>query len=97
MSKTLEVTPVGLQTPEGAARVNAAMEAQKRAIDRCANMLDDCAEMLGQLLDGHAHEETLVAAKEAWKEAQRAIEARRAANDELLRAIAGAPKRGGVK
>lgn len=30
MSKTVEATPVGLRTPEGVARVNAAMEAQKR-------------------------------------------------------------------
>lgn len=73
---TIDLTPEGARTPEGCARINAAIEAHEAAILRCANALD-------AMLDSPDDADK--------REAREARKARIVAQEEMLRAICGAP------
>lgn len=72
---TIDCTPRGCQTPEGVARVNAAMEALEAATARCANVLQDAL-----------RDERLASGR---KIAREAVDAREAAFQALVRALGG--------
>jgi len=85
--ESIDLTPEGLTTPEGIARVNRATEAQQNAIARAANALDSLLDMLSCVEFYGSEHETLQEAREA-----RAL--RRAADEELIRSLCGRPPAG---
>jgi hypothetical protein len=76
---TIDITPVGMQTPEGVARVNAAIKEQDNAILDCANLL---GELVMHITDNEETHDVLVDVKAA-------LSRRKAASEAFLRAVAG--------
>lgn len=83
-SRTVDLTPAGCQTPEGVARVNAAMRDVDQANAECARLLDS---FLGYV--------AMLGMREAWAEVREEVSAamlkRREATEEFLRALSNAP------
>ena len=83
MSDTIDITPVGLQTPDGEKRVNLAMQ----VVDSANALVADIATRMVDRLA--ANKQWLSEEHDTLKEA---VERRKAAYEELLRAVAGKPK-----
>lgn len=83
----IELTPAGMSTPEGVARVNRAVAAQARAVADAADALRDLLTALEGVEFRHP------ATRLAKREALRAHAHRRASDEEFLRALAGHPPR----
>ena len=79
MVETIDITPEGMKTVEGRARVNAALREQDNAILNCANLL---REVLSDVDNGHTDGEVFDDAKLALKVWSRA-------SDNFLKAVAG--------
>lgn len=85
--RSIELKPAGLETKEGIARANRAIAAQETAIQNSANALRD-------LLDALRDEDRLSSsARAALADAVAVHEARRDADEEVLRAISNHPRR----
>lgn len=86
--KRILLTPAGLETPEGIARTNRAVAAQETAVLNSANALRD-------LIDALRHERDRLSSSAcaALDEAIDVQDARRAADEEVLRSISGHPPR----
>lgn len=82
MSKSIDLTPTGLQTPEGIARVNAAQDAFQQEAFRAASLLMNLHDN-GRIKMGLAASRGFIAER---------VEAYRKAHDTLCRAVAGAPR-----
>ena len=83
----ITLTPAGLETEEGVARTNRAIAAQETAVLNSANALRD-------LIDALRDEDRLSSsARAALDEAIDVQDARRAADEEFLRAISNHPPR----
>lgn len=76
MTEKVDITPVGCKTPEGIARVNAAVDRINDANARCAELLEIYYEDIS-----------------ASEDAKAVLDERKAATEELLRALAGRPAR----
>ena len=96
MTETIDITPPGLQTPEGIARVNEAVKAQEQAIVHVANVatffinnyawvIEGAAKRCANPLENGDAEEML----KDLDEVREAIKQRNAAGDEFLLALAG--------
>jgi hypothetical protein len=86
MTRSILCTPVGLSTPEGEQRVAKAMERLHRANTNAANLLtqmwdEKCFEGGEDPLTDNERDEI-----------KHTVEAKQAAQEELLRAIDGAPE-----
>lgn len=79
--QTIDLTPAGCQTPEGIARVNAALRAVDEANAECARLLDEHAGDLAPMLRHLG----------AWDDVMAARARRDDANEEFLRALSHAP------
>lgn len=86
------LTPVGMQTPEGAKRARQAMNNHKAAIVCVANAASEFDRKHGYHLDRIAVSDEDF--REDLDELRENIAARNAALDEMLRAVAGQPKGG---
>jgi len=92
----LDMTPVGLQTQDGIRRVNRAIKAQQDATSRVADLLTEMREILDWSYT-QIRLELISAGLDSDEASSRAdaivaaTAARRATQEELLRAIAGAP------
>ena len=83
---TIDLTPRGLQTPEGTARVNKAASEFEDATAQVANLATQFLELIQPEL---AHLEP--DARETYTELRAAMTTRAARQEEFLRSIAGAP------
>jgi hypothetical protein len=95
--RTIDITPVGCQTPEGVARVNAAKEAFENATAEVANAATQLlVDWRPTLLDGLNNplitQEGRDALFEDLHQLDALIDTRRRKQEEFLRAVAGAPK-----
>ena len=86
--KTIDITPRGCTTPEGAARVSKALEEWNGSAHEVANLAATVIESYGTVIkaamvayDPDSHEE--------YGDLERAIETRAAKQEEFLRAVAG--------
>jgi hypothetical protein len=94
--ETITLTPRGMETQEGVERVNRAMEAQSNAIANVANLATEFIRQHGWCIDqaidrlpnDDGDAETI---REDLKELLHAIRERSKAQEEFLRAVAGAP------
>jgi ABC-type transporter Mla subunit MlaD len=98
--KTVDLTPVGYQTPEGIARVNRAVrrldDERARAANEAASLLRDHDHTLRHALENMAagkraygYEEEAKDALEALEAVTKAIESMHEWQEEFLRALAG--------
>ena len=84
---TIDVTPVGMKTPEGVARVNEALRAKEDATYNVANQTVHFLRACGNLV-----ESALVGdddAKEQYEELQDAVKQYQAATEAFLQALVG--------
>lgn len=90
--RTINLTPVGLQTPEGCARATKAQDAFNGSAHEVANAAAMLVTMCGEaIVDAMKNDFEAEQFAEYWDELQQAIETRRRAQEEFLRSIAGAP------
>jgi hypothetical protein len=73
----IDITPEGAKTPEGRERI-------ERAVTRLHDANARCADALSTLLSQHVNRDD-----EDWVDAQNVLDARSAACEELVRAVAG--------
>jgi hypothetical protein len=96
MTDTIDLTPRGLTTPEGAQRVNAATEAFEHATANVANAATSFFdEHRATLLEASRGvllaEEDRLALRDALHQMDAVIGARKRKTEEFLRAVAGVP------
>jgi hypothetical protein len=90
-SEKVDVTPLGLRTPEGVARVEKAIEEKHNADALCAVALAELWSMVGGALEDYliTYSCDKEWAKNTVGEIEFALANRGNKNDELLRAVAG--------
>lgn len=92
--KTIDLTPEALKTEAGAKRANEAMSGQVSACVGCADILSELFERVGRAgLAKALHESGADKAdvQEMVREIELKLAARKAADEELLRSVAGQP------
>jgi hypothetical protein len=89
--KTIKLTPVGLSTPEGSARVAAALKAFEESHATVANAATQFIERYQYEIKHALNSED--GAGDELAELLEMIAARSVAQDDFLRAVAGAPAR----
>lgn len=95
MADTIDLTPEGLKTPEGAARVKKAMEQVDRTTVVCADNLKELLEQFnlnvinGNIQIRNRDSEDMQMFREVFMDAERANAVRKAAQNEFLKAVAG--------
>jgi hypothetical protein len=97
MAETIDLTPRGLETPEGVKRVNTQLDAMNNATSMVANAATEFFENHRVTLLEAARGATIsaddcAALRDSLQRLEALIEARRREQDRLLRAVAGQPE-----
>jgi hypothetical protein len=94
MTETIDLTPRGMQTPEGAERVRIAIQKFENATALLANAATEFLDEYGGILDDAAEEDVVGRGDfaEDLKGLRKLIERRQREQEQFLRAVAGAPE-----
>lgn len=91
----IDLTPEGLKTPEGAARVKAAMEQVDRTAVTCADNLKELlAQIHANIINGNIQlrnrdSDDMQMFREVFADAEHSVAIRKVATEEFLKAVAG--------